>query len=631
MMTPRDEARRAMALTIGFDVVTAALAMSLALPLRWAMENGAPANPVQTTVMAAAVFALSGLLAFWIVGVHRQVWRHMGWLDAVRVAQAVGLAALFFLPVLFLWNRLVGFPRSSLLVAAPVWLILLFAGRMIAIARSTQTPFQIFQPVRRDAPLVLLAGDSESAAGVIRDLERAPNGASVRILGLVEVDAVDPGRAIRGVPVLGDLDDLGNVLDVLAVRYNAVPWVAATGIARERNAMTRILEETAVRGSKVMALEADNRQGGLQQIRPADLLARPERDLDLAPVTKMIEGANVFVTGAGGTIGSELVRQCARLNPARLALFDASEYNLYRINMAVDPNRDDFLVSAFLGDVRDVPRIQSAVRTVQPDVVIHAAALKHVPLMEENVCEAILTNVAGTINAAKAAEAAGAKRFVLISTDKAVDPDNVMGATKRLAEIAVCRMAERSGLDAAMVRFGNVLGSSGSVVPLFEEQIEAGGPVTVTDPDVTRYFMTVEEASSLVLQAAALNGDAEGRSLFVLDMGEPVKIAALAEAMIRMKGLVPGRDIEIKYTGLRQGEKLHEVLTYENEGVEATRVPGVLSVATQNGVSLNFEAMVDGLIDAAQRRDRVEALRLLSELVPEYTVHGQEFRTRKRA
>lgn len=618
-MTPRDEARRAMALTLGFDVVSAAIAMALALHIRWTMVDGAPPDPVQTIMMASAVFGLSAILAFWIVGIHKQVWRHMGWIDAVRVIQAVGLAALFFLPVLFLWNRLVGFPRMSLLIAIPVWVMIIFAARIVAIYRSTSAPLQIFRTVKREAPLVILAGDTTSIADVIADLGRTPDGAAVRLLGIIAVDSRNHGRAIKGVPVLGDLEDVGNVLDVLNVRYGETPWVAVTGKARDRSVMTRILEETSPRGTKVMALEGEGRKAGLHRVRPADLLARPERNLDVTPVRNLVEGSRVFVTGAGGTIGSELVRQCLKHKPSLLAMYDACELNLYEIDRAANKvaGSPDKLFS-FLGDVRDTVRLEEAMKTVRPGIVIHAAALKHVPLMEENVCEAILTNVGGTLNSVRIAAESGAEHFVLISTDKAVDPDNVMGATKRLAEIAVCNVAERFGIHAAMVRFGNVLGSSGSVVPLFKAQIETGGPVTVTDPEVTRYFMTVEEASSLVLQAAALNGDADGRNLFVLDMGEPVKISELAEAMIRMRGLVPERDIQIEYTGLRRGEKLHEKLTYQHEETFQTKVDGVMSVNVDQPVHLNFDAKLEELLELARLRRREEALQLLAELVPEY-------------
>jgi len=632
MITPRIEARRAMAMTLAFDVIAAAAAMAMALYLSWSLSSGWPPNPLETTAMASSVFAFSGLLSFWIVGVHRQVWRHISWGDVVRVIQAAGLAALFFLPVLFLWNRLVGFPRSSLALALPVWLLILFAGRMVAIARTTQTPFQIFQTVRKDAPMVVLAADSASAAELLKHLQRDPDGAGVRILGMVDVDASNPGRAIRGVPVYGGIDDLGNVLDILEVRYGSMPWVAATGPARDASVMTRLLKEVAARGSKVMALDPEGPNGaGLKQVRPRDLLARPERDLDSAPVEKLLSGANVLITGAGGSIGSELVRQCARFGPSRIGLFDSSEYNLYQVDLFVRRRRPDLPVTTILGNVRSPKRLSDAMSAVAPHVVIHAAALKHVPLMEENVCEAILTNVGGTLNAARAARNAGARNFVLISTDKAVDPDNIMGATKRIAELAVQRIAQDCNMDIAMVRFGNVLGSSGSVVPLFEDQINRGGPVTVTDPEVTRYFMTVEEATSLVLQAAALNGHAEGRNLFVLDMGEPVRIRELAEAMVRMKGLVPGRDIAIEYTGLRPGEKLHEALTYEDEAVNKTVVDGVMSVNVDCATPPQFDLNVERLLEAAGRHDRVEALRLLSMILEEYTAYGQQFRRRKRA
>ncbi|MCL4132431.1 UNVERIFIED_CONTAM: hypothetical protein GTU68_015855 [Idotea baltica] len=238
--------------------------------------------------------------------------------------------------------------------------------------------------------------------------------------------------------------------------------------------------------------------------------------------------------------------------------------------------------------------------------------------MEQNICEAVLTNVAGAINVTKAALAGGAKHFVFISTDKAVDPDNVMGATKRLAEIAISRLVEDSGMSVAMVRFGNVLGSSGSVVPLFEKQILEGGPVTLTHEDVTRYFMTVEEASSLVLQAAALHGSDGSAGLYVLDMGEPILIRQLAETMIRMKGKVPDHDIMIETTGLRPGEKMHEVLTYASEGVTPTSVSGVLRVSGKHARGKLFDKQLLALIEAAHQRKRTETLRLLMQLVPEY-------------
>ncbi|MCF6329776.1 MAG: polysaccharide biosynthesis protein, partial [Henriciella sp.] len=574
-MTPRSEARRAMAMTLSFDVIAAVLSMEVAVIFRWAITEGAPNNALITSGVSAVVFGAAALFSFYSLNVHKQVWRHSGWPDAVRIIQAIGLTALIFLPVVFLWNRLVGFPRSSFFIALGLWTVLIFAGRMFALSRSTKRPFQIFTTVRRDAPMAVLVSNAEQAADVLRDLRSVKGGAPVRVLGLLEAEGAEPGRAIRGVPVLGGVKDLGKVLSLLNERYGKMPWVAVAGEVRARKIMSAVLEQASASGAEVMALGIGSEGLHLQPVRPADLLARPVRQLDTTPVTRLLGGKRIFVTGAGGTIGSELAQQCAAMGASQITLYDASEFNLYQIELTLSEQYPQLEVFAQLGDVRDQAHLQQVVQLARPEVMIHAAALKHVPLMEMNPCEAILTNVGGALNAVNAAIAAGVERLVFISTDKAVDPDNVMGATKRLAELAVAYRARGSDLAVSMVRFGNVLGSSGSVVPLFERQIAAGGPVTLTDDDVSRYFMTVEEAASLVLQGAANNGVPGEASLYVLDMGEPIRIRALAEAMIRMKGMVPDHDIEVRTTGLRPGEKLHEELTYADERVLETGVEGL--------------------------------------------------------
>ncbi|MEO0549456.1 MAG: nucleoside-diphosphate sugar epimerase/dehydratase [Pseudomonadota bacterium] len=619
-MTPRDEARRAMIITLTFDVVSAMVAMAVAVAIRWISTGGAPVDSIANGFVAASVFGFAALFSFYQLGVHRQVWRHSGWPDAVRVIQAVGLTALIFLPVLFIWNRLIGFPRSSLLIAIGLWLAFLFLGRMAALFRSTRQPFQIFSAVRKDAPLTVLIASSEQAASILKDISASTGGAPVRVLGVLEPDGAEPGRAIRGVPVLGDLDDLGKVLGLLSVRYGIMPWVAVSGATRDREFMNHILAEASSHGAKVMALGTVRDGGRLKPVRPSDLLARPARLLDPNPVANLLSDKRVFITGAGGTIGSELAMQCAKARAGHLIAFDASEYNLYSIDLKLreyDPTLD---TTIRLGDVRDKARLSQAVERDRPDVLIHAAALKHVPLMEMNACEAILTNVGGALNAIDAAIKADVDRFVFISTDKAVDPDNVMGATKRLAELVVAHRTKGTQLAASMVRFGNVLGSSGSVVPLFERQIAAGGPVTLTDDEVSRFFMSVEEAASLVLQGAANNGAPGKASLYVLDMGEPIKIRALAEAMIRMKGMLPEQDIQIQTTGLRPGEKLHEELTYDDERLQETGVEGLRKVLPRNKQfpTADFESRVSALLEVAARRDRKAALKMLSELVPEY-------------
>lgn len=618
-MTPRDEARRAMALTLGFDTIAAAVAMAIAVTARWVLSGGAPPDALQSGAMATVTFALVGLASFYILRVHRQVWRHASWADAVKIVQAVGLATLMFLPAMFLWNRLIGFPRSAILIADVLWLTMIFLGRMIALGRSTRQPFQIFfSRSRPDAPLALLIAKATEAPAVLRALNQDDKGAKVRVLGLLEPDGAEFGRAIRGVPVMGGLEDLGKVLDVLAVRYGRTPLVAVSGSARERQYMTQILEEAGNRNSEVMSLDAAGEGGAMLPVRPADLLRRRERILDNRPVAALIEDSSVFVTGGGGTIGSELARQCAAMNPGVLTLFDSSEYNLYEADLVIRNEFPNVRLRSELGNVRDEIRLKRAIEQADPDIIIHAAALKHVPLMEHNVCEAILTNVGGALKTAQAAIANDVEKLVFVSTDKAVHPDNVMGATKRLAELAMAQQAQSSNLAVAMVRFGNVLGSSGSVVPLFERQIAAGGPVTLTHPDVTRFFMTVEEASALVLQSATHNGAPGTSSLYVLDMGEPIRIKTLAESMIRLKGLVPGRDIQIKTTGLRPGEKLHEMLTYNHEEVHSINIDGIYKVASQQKPSNDFSEKLEELLELARLRRKDEAIKLLSHLVPEY-------------
>ncbi|HPF23257.1 MAG TPA: polysaccharide biosynthesis protein [Hyphomonas sp.] len=619
-MTPQRAARRAMFLTLGFDLGIAAVSMVLANILVWWSDETRGAFPVDSTLFSTILFTAAVAAGFMVLRIHTQVWRHIGWPDAVRIMQGVGLSGLIYLPIAGLLNGTLSQPWTVLLTALLIWTVGLFSGRMVALSRSTHKPLQIFSPVARNAQPILLVGDVASCIAVMRRLQTPTDTQNFRLLGLVDTEGNDPGRAIRGVPIMGGLDDLANVIEVLKVRYNQTPWVAVTGAARDRNTMMRVLEIASNHGAEIMALSRDETAQVLEPVRPADLLARPERHLDIAPVRSIVEGARVLVTGGGGTIGSELARQVASLTPERLTILDSCEYNLYSIDIELQNRAPGVQISPRLGDVRDANRVRDVFQSAQPALVIHAAALKHVPLMERNVCEAILTNVAGAVNCARAAAAVGSKSFVFISTDKAVDPDNVMGATKRLAEIAIARIAEESGMAAAMVRFGNVLGSSGSVVPLFEKQIAAGGPVTLTDAGVTRYFMTVEEASALVLQAGAMQHENGRSDLYVLDMGEPMPILQLAETLIRLKGLIPGVDIEITTTGLRAGEKMHEALTYEHETVTDTHVDGVLRVVSRTPTSELFDKQLAALIEAASRRDRSEALRMLGVMVPEYGV-----------
>jgi len=354
-----------------------------------------------------------------------------------------------------------------------------------------------------------------------------------------------------------------------------------------------------------------------------DLLGRPQAVLDRESMRRLIEGRRVLVTGAGGTIGSELVRQVAALGPRRLTLFDSSEYQLYSIDREILEAHPDLPREAIIGDVRDAALIGETIREARPELVFHAAALKHVPIVEAHPIEGVLTNTLGTRNVGEACRAHGVATMVLISTDKAVNPGNVMGATKRAAEM-ICQaldLAEAQpagGTRFVTVRFGNVLGSTGSVVPLLQSQLARGGPLTVTDREITRYFMTVREAVELVLQAAALaQEDAVRGRIFVLDMGEPVKIVDLARQMIRLAGLKADEDVRIEFIGLRPGEKLHEELFYADEALAPTRIPSIRLASARGLDATALAPLLDALGEAARSRRTERMLEVLARLVPE--------------
>jgi O-antigen biosynthesis protein WbqV len=374
----------------------------------------------------------------------------------------------------------------------------------------------------------------------------------------------------------------------------------------------------------------------VQPLAPEDLLGRPRTVLDRDAMRRLIQGRRVLITGAGGSIGSELARQVAGFAPAHLTLLDASEFLLYLVDQEMALRAPDLARRAVLADVRDAGRLARVMAAERPELVFHAAALKHVPMTEAEPTEAVLTNVIGTRNLAEAARAAGVRAMVLISTDKAVNPASVLGASKRLAE-AYCQaldlagsretgLRDAGGTRFVIVRFGNVLASTGSVVPLFQAQLAAGGPLTVTDPEVTRYFMTIAEAVELVLEASALGAGTEtavnqaaGRGkVFVLDMGRPVKILDLARQIIRLSGRRPGHDVKIVFTGLRPGEKLHEELSHQGEDLKPTAMPGVLVAGPRSADWPILDSALAELELTARAGRRDETIALLARLVPEY-------------
>jgi FlaA1/EpsC-like NDP-sugar epimerase len=563
-------------------------------------------------------------------GLSRRVWRYAGLDDVATIGKVVALTHLIFLPALFLVTRLEDFPRSVVIIDLFVMTAFLAAPRLLTRILRERRFGGVLERDSRRVP-VLLVGWGDAAETFVRNLARGDR-APYRIVGVVDDRSDWQGRQVLGVDVLGREAALEQVVEQLAARDQR-PERLVLGRAEDDGAHVRELVELASRLALPLSRLPDPRrleQAGItkSEIRPIeveDLLGRPQRVLDRSGLERLIAGKRILVTGAGGTIGGELVRQIAAFKPSHLALLDNGEYQLYLIDLETAERWPQLSRTAILGDVRDRIRIDQVLARERPDLVFHAAAFKHLPLVEMNPNEGVLTNVAGTRVVADAAAAAGVSAMVLISTDKAVNPTSVMGASKRLAE-SYCQALDvaaigRGSTRFVTVRFGNVLGSTGSVVPLFQRQIAAGGPLTVSHPDVTRYFMTVREAVELVLQACELalsRPKDEPGAIHVLEMGEPVKILDLAHQMIRLAGLRPGEDIKIAFSGLKSGEKLAEELFHDHEDLMATERPGIL-LARPRTVDLAILARaLDEVEEAARHRRTVDTLSLLGRLVPEY-------------
>lgn len=615
-VSARRAAIEAKAACFAYDVATGMVAMFLAPQIIYFFSGGGA--PTWLEFFVAIAFGIAATFAMWLRGVHRQVWSHTSLRDVVRICQAVALTHLMSLPILILAKTLQDFSIASIYLQIPIWLALLMFVRFWARGRATGDLTVMFRREPPYAPRALVVGPAGHVAEALRAARKAPSGPPIRAIGIVETSGKHYGRDIEGVQVLGGIDQLAVLFDHYTARFGELPWIAIATPPEDRRTMEAALAVSSARKATLLRIGA---KAMLQPIRPADLLARPERRLDMAPVAELVSGARVFITGGGGTIGGELARQCAALGPSELTIYDASEFNVFEIDQELLRAYPNVVRRMVIGDVRDEVRLEQAMHEAAPDFVIHAAALKHVPLMEQNPNEAILTNVLGARRCATIAANLGVKAFTFISTDKAVNPTNVMGATKRAAELFIQAFAPTvPGTRFSLVRFGNVLGSKGSVSPLFERQIAEGGPVTVTHPDMTRYFMSVEEASALVLQAAAMsaNSNSEEATLYVLDMGEPVRIIELAEKMIRMKGLTPGQDVLIRVTGPRPGEKLTETVFYDREQVKPTVVDGVLEVANYGSPPIGeVQARLDAIVSYAARRDPQASLSMMKALAPE--------------
>jgi len=618
-----------LAIAFAHDLAMAAIAYVLALWLRYGEDFSR--QETVPIVGGALLFTLIAAAVFRGFGLYRGIWRFASFPDLARIVRAATLIVLIFLAAMFVVTRLQDIPRSAVVIAWFV-MILLLAGPRIIYRLAKDGRFDL-NPDAADPSRVpvLLIGAATEAERFMEASERA--GAPYRVVGLVDETGTRRGRAIRGVEVLGSVDELTLVVEQLAARDRKPQRLVVTRAEFAGPKLERLLDEADQLGITVARLPritelrvADQAKLDVRPIAIEDLLGRPQTVLDRAPVKALIAGRRVLLTGAGGSIGSELARQIAELEPAELVLLDSSEYALYSIDLEIGEIAPKLTRHAVLADVRDRARLDRIFARRAPELVFHAAALKHVPMIEAHPAEGVLTNIIGTRNVADTARAHRVAAMVAISTDKAVNPSSVMGTTKRLAE-AYCQalnLGAGSGADATRfvtVRFGNVLGSTGSVVPLFQRQLAAGGPLTVTHPEINRYFMTVREAVELVLQASALGARTQtptGAKLLVLDMGAPVKIADLARRMIRLAGLKPDKDIKIVFTGLRPGEKLEEELFHAAEPLAPTPIPGIQlaspRVADAALLARAFDEL-EALARAGRDADTVSALR---RMVPEF-------------
>ncbi|GAB1596155.1 polysaccharide biosynthesis protein [Lysobacter claricitrinus] len=575
--------------------------------MRYAVEPSSPDLPLWS-METAFVLAVQGA-AFWYVGLYRGLWRFASVPDLWNILKASVIGVIGVVAALFLYNRMDTVPRGVLVLYPVVLAAMLGAPRLIYRAwKDVQSDGR-----RTSSTRVLILGAGQAAEALVRDLRRF---GTYQPVGFLDDAPRLRGSKMHGVPVLGAIDQLPAIARETAAQLVVIAIPSADATALQR--IVTICERSGLPFRSVPrlqdVLEGRSMPGELKEVAIEDLLGRKPVLPDWKAIRAWLGGRSVLVTGAGGSIGAELCRQCARHGARRIALVEMDELALMTTDAALRRDFPDIEVIPVLGDCGDRAVIAYAIGRSQPEAVFHAAAYKQVPVLETQLREAIRNNVVATYNVAQACRNASIGTFVLISTDKAVDPVNVLGATKRMAEM-ICQALADCPTRFVTVRFGNVLDSAGSVVPLFREQIRTGGPVTVTDPEVTRFFMTIPEACQLILQASAIGTH---EAVYTLDMGEPVPIRLLAEQMIRLAGKQPGRDVAIVYTGLRPGEKLHETLFHADERYRPTQHPKILQAEPRKVASAHVVDAVNLFNDACARYDLDALARLLRDAVPEF-------------
>lgn len=635
-------ASRRAALVFVHDIIMTGAAFLIALYLR--VGDEVFSTYARAVWLGLPLTVVAGAVVYRVLGLYRGIWRYASVPDLIQIAKAVSLVCLSVTLALFLLTRLEDVPRSLPVLLWFVLIALLGGPRFLyRLLKDGRIGDLRAGPGDGRVPLLLI-GVGDAAELFVRAVV-GNRSSPYSVVGILDEKGRRVGRAVHGVPVLGRVDELARVVETLKRRGQPPQRLVLTRRSGEIPGalVQRLLDEADRLGLPVSRLPSPHelKEGlaeGRIELRPVaveDLLGRPQAALDRSAIFALIQGRRVLITGAGGTIGGELTRQIAALGPAELVMLENSEFNLYSIDLEVGEIASDLPRHRVLCDVRDRARVLAIFQRFKPELVFHAAALKHVPLVEENLTEGVLTNAIGTRNVADAAYAVRCRAMVLISTDKAVRPASYMGATKRVAEAYVQAldlgvlkdpaMRETSATRFMTLRFGNVLGSSGSVVPLFQRQLAQGGPLTVTHPEMRRYFMTVKEAVELVLHASAHGAakPAERGKIMVLDMGEPVKIVDLAHQMIRLAGLRPGVDVGITYVGLRPGEKLFEEILDPEEAPTRTEANGVF-IASPKIIDYAFlDRALRELEQAAHSDDAARLTQIIETIIGGFTPTAQ--------
>lgn len=593
------------------DIISVILAAFISIYLRFD-SNKIPANYLSLLISYMPLAVAIYLISFYLFKLYGRIWRYASATELIAIVMAnITASTAWYFISLYIGAVL---PRS-LYVFTGLLLIFFIGGSRLSLRFYSYVMNKPkYRQIQRKKNKVLIIGAGDAGAMLLREIERY-HIANRQVVGFIDDDKNKTGKILLGVKVLGTRNELVKIAADKGIDEIIIAMPSVKG--KEIKAIISICKETNCKLTILPGLyEIIEGKVSISQLRPVDiedLLGRDPVKLDTTAVKEYLAGKIVLITGAGGSIGSEIVRQVAKMQPKKLLLLGKGENSIYEITQKLKINSPEVKTVPIIADIRDKERIKAIMDYFEPQVVFHAAAHKHVPLMEYQPAEAVRNNILGTKVVADEAAAHNVETFVMISTDKAVNPTSVMGCTKRVAEMYVQSMNKNSGTRFVAVRFGNVLGSRGSVIPLFKKQIAKGGPVTVTHPDMKRYFMTIPEASQLVLQAGAM---AKGGEVFVLDMGEPVRIYDLAKDLITLSGLIPDKDIEIKITGLRPGEKLFEELLSAEDGTEKTTHKKIFTARIKEIDKAGLDKEISNILEIT---DGEEVVAALQKIVPTYT------------